>query len=366
MSGVKPRPAIESLIRYQPSRAPAYEGRIIHLSANEGALGPSEKAVAAMADYARESHRYPPIETSGLTEVIAEKHGLDPERIILGCGSDELIANLITAYVDPGDEVIHTQYGFLMFPFATKVAGGVPVSAPDDEYTVSIDAILECVTDKTKLIFLANPNNPTGTYLPHSEIERLHQNLPGHIMLVLDAAYAEYVQRNDYSPGHDLVERADNVVMLRTFSKMYAMAGLRLGWGYVPKAVRDTILSIKPPYSVNYPAIVAGIASLQDAEFQSRTIAHNDTWMAWTQEQLRKLGLECLPTVCNFFMLRFPDEPKLNAAAAKACLAEHGIMVREMESYGAPEFVRMSIGTEDEMRKVVAVIAEFLKNGGSS
>jgi len=365
MPSVAPKSSIADLVAYKPARAPQAHDRVIRLNLNEGALGPSPKAMAAMATVAGEIHRYPPVAASGLIEAIAERHGIDPERIVLGCGSDELIQAITQAYLEPGDEVIHTQYGFLLFPIATKVAGGVPVSAADDGFTASIDSILAKVTDRTKIVFLANPNNPTGTHVPESEVRRLRAGLPDRVLLVLDSAYAEYVQRNDYTAGIELVEETDNTVMLRTFSKMYGMAGLRLGWGYCPEHVARVLTSVKPPYGVNYPALAAGIAAVRDLEFQEKSVAHNAAWLPWLQDEFRKLGLEPQPSVANFFIVRFPPEGGKTATAAREFLAGRGILVRNMADYGEHDFIRLSVGQEDENRAVVQGLADFL-NGAAA
>lgn len=366
MPSVAPKASIADLIGYKPALAGAPgHARVVRLHVNEGALGPSPKAMEAMQTVATRIHQYPAVDASGLAVAIGRKHGIDPQRIVLGCGSDELIQVLCLAYVEPGDEVIHTQYGFLLFPMAAKIAGGVPVSAPDDGYTVSVDAILERVTPRTKLVFLANPNNPTGTYLAHDEVRRLRAGLPDRVVLVLDAAYAEYVQRNDYTAGIELVEETDNTVMLRTFSKAFGMAGLRLGWAYCPKIMADTLYSIRPPYGVNIPALAAGVAAIEDQAFQDATVAHNARWMPWLQAQFKALGLEPMPTVTNFLMVRFPTEPTRNADAARQFLAARGILVREMAGYGAPEFIRLSVGSEDDNHLLVDTLRDFL-NGASS
>ena len=223
-----------------------------------------------------------------------------------------------------------------------------------------MDAILERVTAKTRMVFLANPNNPTGSYIPESEVVRLHAGLPDRVLLVLDSAYAEYVQTNDYTDGSQLVEAHDNVVMLRTFSKLYGMAGLRLGWGYFPPEVADVIHSIKPPFGVNASAVAAGIAAVKDIAFQERSREHNRVWSEWTRARFEELGLETLPSVTNFMMVRFPVEDGRNADAAHAYLAERGILVREMRAYGAPRYLRISIGTGEEMRILLDTIAAFL------
>lgn len=366
MPSVAPKASIADLIGDKPAlpTGPAPE-RVIRMHLNEGALGPSPKAMAAMQAVAARMHQYPGVDASGLARAIGRKHGIDPERILLGCGSDELIQFLCLAYVEPGDEVIHTQYGFLLFPMAAKIAGGVPVSAPDDGFTASVDAILERVTPRTKLVFLANPNNPTGTYVSTDEVRRLRAGLPDRVLLVLDAAYAEYVERNDYTAGIELVEETDNTVMLRTFSKAFGMAGLRLGWAYCPKPVANALYGIRPPYGVNMPSLAAGIAAVEDQGFQDATVAHNARWMPWLQGQFRELGLEPMPTVANFLMVRFPDEPARNAEAARRFLSGRGIMVREMASYGAPAFIRLSVGSEADNHLLVDAIRDFL-NGASA
>lgn len=365
MPSVAPKASIADLAAYKPTSYPKSLQRIIRLNLNEGALGPSPKAMEALAGIASQIHTYPAVAASGLAEAIGERHGIDPSRIILGCGSDELIQVLTQAYLEPGDEVIHTQYGFLLFPMATKIAGGVPVSAPDIGFTASVDAILERVTERTKIVFLANPNNPTGTHVPTDEVRRLRAALPSRVLLVLDAAYAEYVQRNDYTAGIELVEETDNTVMLRTFSKMYGMAGLRLGWAYCPAEIAATLYAVKPPYGVNTPALAAGIAAVRDLEFQERSVAHNAAWLPWLQDEFKKLGLEPYPSVTNFFITRFPTEAGRTAAEARDFLAKRGIMVRSMSDYGEHEFIRVSIGQEDENRAVVQGLADFL-NGAAA
>lgn len=361
MSPIKPRSAIASMAMYTPNHGSAAKpGKVIRLSANEGALGMSPKALAAMHTADADLHRYPALGASRLADAVAKRNGIDPHRIVFGCGSDELIQVLTLAYVEPGDEVIHTQFGFLVYPMATRIAGGVPVSAPDEGYTASVDAILARVTPRTRMVFLANPNNPTGTYVGQQEVRRLRRELRDDILLVLDAAYCEYVTKNDYDSGIELVEAHDNVVMLRTFSKLYGMAGLRLGWAYAPKPIADILNAIKQPFGVNSLAIAAGIAAVEDVAFQDKVVETNETWMPWTQAKLAELGLEPLPSVTNFMMVRFPAEPARNAAAAKAFLAQRNILVREMDSYGAPETLRMSVGTGEEMRQVIDALADFL------
>lgn len=360
MAAPTPRPAIASMARYAPKMSSANPGRIIRLSANESALGPSPRAVEAMRRAATDLHRYPPIDTGGLGVALAERYGIDGDRVVVGCGSDELIGTLCQCYLDPGDEAIYTQYGFVMYPHSIKVAGAVPVVAPDDGYTVSVDAILERVTDKTRIVFLANPNNPTGTCLPSVEVARLHAGLPERVLLVVDSAYAEFVERNDYSDGSELVDATENVIMLRTFSKIHGLAGLRLGWGYGPSEVVGAINCVKQPFGANLVALAAGVAAIQDTAFEETVRAHTKTWLDWTVEQFEALGIECLPTVANFFLARFPSEPGRDAASAIEFLTARGIFLREMAGYGLPDCIRLSIGTAEEMQVVVDNLAEFM------
>lgn len=359
-----PKPSIADLIAPKPALTAAPAGRIVRLHLNEGALGPSPKAMAAMQAVAARIHEYPGIDASGLAAALGRRHGIAPERIVLGCGSDELIQTLCLGFLAPGDEAIHTQYGFLQFPIATRIAGGVPVSAPDDGYTASVDAILARVTGRTRLVFLANPNNPTGTHLPASEVRRLREGLPSDVVLVVDAAYAEYVTRDDYTAGIELVEETENTVMLRTFSKAFGMAGLRLGWAYCPQPLADILYSIRPPYGVNAPSLAAGVAAVEDHEFQAATVAHNERWMPWLQAQLHGLGLEPMPTVANFMMVRFPEGPARDALAARRFLAGRGILVREMGGYGAPPYIRLSVGSEDDNHLLLEALRDFL-NGAN-
>ena len=353
------------MARYQPNLSAPRTDRVIRLSANEGALGPSPMAIQALTEIAKEVQYYPEEQPHALAEIISDAHGLDPARMIFGCGSDELIQALCQAYLDPGDEAIHTEYGFIMYPISIKVAGAVPVSAPDVDYRASIDAILERVTEKTRMVFLANPNNPTGSYISGPEVVRLHRGLPDNALLVIDAAYAEFANRNDYTSCAELVEAADNVIMLRTFSKLYAMAGLRLGWGYGPAEVLSAMHVVKQPFGANRAAVAAAMAAVQDTKFVERCVAHNDEWMPWTSAKFKELGLTVLPSVTNFLMVRFPNELGRTAAEAGDYLAERGILTRSMIGYGAPEFLRLSIGTGEEMEIVVDTLARFLnKEGG--
>jgi len=358
------RPAIATLRPYQASQPPGNAADYMRLNQNEGALGPSPKAIEAYRKAGEEMWHYPQARSAGLALALAKHYGLDWTRILVGNGSDELILHTISTFVAPGDEVVVTQYAFTMFTISTRFVGGTVVVAPDVEFTVSVDAILERVTEKTKLVFLANPNNPTGTYLTVEEVERLHRGLPSDVILVLDAAYAEYCRRNDYAAGIELVEQHHNVLMLRTFSKLYAMAGLRLGWCYGSRHLIDLLGRGMGPFNVNAAAQAAGEAALADTDFLRRSLAHNDDWLPWVQGELAALGIVCYPSVTNFFLAKLPAAKGMTAsetaAAAIDHLKERKILVREMASYNLPDFIRISVGPAGQLKALVAALRDFL------
>src|ERR1700733_9926762 len=261
----KPRPGVLDIAAYVPGKSSAPGvAKIFKLSSNETPLGPSPRAIAAYKAAADHLEDYPDGSAIDLREAIGHAFGLDPERIVCGAGSDDLLHLLAYAYLVDGDEAIHTTHGFLIYPIVTLGAGAKPIVVPETNYTADVDGILAAVTKRTKLVFLANPNNPTGTYLPFDEVKRLHRSLPPNVLLVLDAAYAEYVRNNDYEAGIELVATAENVVMCRTFSKIYGLAALRLGWMFAPAAIVDAINRIRGPFNSSGPAIAAGIAAIED------------------------------------------------------------------------------------------------------
>jgi histidinol-phosphate aminotransferase len=356
-----PGPGILDIAPYVggESKAAGVE-RPIRLASNESALGPSPKAIAAYQALAGEIHRYPDGGAAELRQALGRHHGLDPDRIVCGAGSDELIGLLVRGYAGPGSEVLYSRHGFLMYPIGAMAVGATPVAVPERDLTADVDGFLARVTERTKIVFLANPNNPTGTYLSADEVARLHAGLPRHVVLAIDAAYAEFVNRNDYEPGIALVNRAENVVMLRTFSKIYALAGLRLGWAYCPPAIADVLNRIRGPFNVSAPALAAGVAALEDVAALARARAHNERWLPWLSERLAALGLPLTPSVGNFVLPRFPDDASHNAGAALAFLQARGILVRQMGGYGLPQHLRITIGTGEEMERVVAVLAEFM------
>ena len=356
-----PGPGILDIAPYVggESKVPGIE-RPIRLASNESALGPSPNAVAAYRALAQEIHRYPDGSAAELRAVLGRHHGLDPERIVCGAGSDELIGLLLRAYAGPGGEVLYSRHGFLMYPIGAKAVGAKPVAVAEHDLTADVDGFLAHVNERTRIVFIANPNNPTGTYLSADALARLHAGLPRHVVLAIDAAYAEFVSRNDYEPGIGLVNRAENVVMLRTFSKIYALAALRLGWAYCPPAIADVLNRVRGPFNVAAPALAAGIAAVEDVACVARARAHNDRWLPWLSERLAALGLPLTPSVGNFVLPRFPDEPRHDADAAFDFLQARGIIVRKMGAYGLPRHLRITIGTGEEMEAVAAAMAEFM------
>jgi histidinol-phosphate aminotransferase len=357
----QPRPGVLDIAAYVPGKSSAPGVDKIHkLSSNESPLGASPKAIEAYKSVANELQDYPDGAATALREAIGRALGLDPNRIICGAGSDDLINLLARGYLADGDEAIHTTHGFLMYPIATLGAGAKPVIAAEKNFTADVDSILKAVTPKTKLVFLANPNNPTGTYIPFDEVKRLHAGLPPHVMLVLDAAYCEYVKRNDYEAGIELVATSENVVMLRTFSKIHGLAALRLGWIYGPAHIIDALNRIRGPFNVNAPAIAAGIASINDSSHLDKARAHNEKWLPWLTAELEKLGIKVTPSVGNFILLHFPETPGKTAAEADALLSSRGVVMRAVRAYQLPNCLRMTVGSEEANRLTVKTHAEFM------
>ncbi|MER8831634.1 histidinol-phosphate transaminase [Mesorhizobium sp. M0909] len=359
----RPRAGIMDIEAYVPGKSAAPEGvaKVHKLSSNENPLGPSPKAIEAARAVADKLAVYPDGSARRLREAIAEVHGLNPANIVCSNGSDEILGLLAQTYLAPGDEAIITEHGFMVYKIYIQSAGAVPVTVKETDERADIDAILAAVTPRTRVIFLANPNNPTGTYVPFQEVRRLHAGLPRNVLLVLDAAYAEYVRRNDYEAGVELVGSAENVVMTRTFSKL-GLGGARIGWMYAPMHVIDAINRVRGPFNVNATAIEAGIAAIRDRAHIERSVAHNETWLAWLTEQLSGLGLRVTPSVGNFILIHFPEDKKHSAAAADDYLSARGYILRRVSGYGFPNALRMSIGTEEANRGVVAALATFLKS----
>ncbi|RIK98850.1 MAG: histidinol-phosphate transaminase [Proteobacteria bacterium] len=362
MSSPQPNPGILDIAPYTPGKTPQpMAGRkVFKLSANETPLGPSPKAVAAFTAAAAHLEDYPEGTSRVLREAIGRVFGLDPDRIICGAGSDEILNLLAHTYLGQGDEAVMTTHGFLVYPIATKANGATPVIAPEREFTADVDAILARVTPRTKLVWLANPNNPTGTYLPFDEVKRLRAGLPPHVVLVLDAAYSDFVSRNDYQAGIELVATTDNTVMTHTFSKIHGLAALRVGWMFGPANIVDAVNRIRGPFNVSTPAMAAAAASIEDAGFLSHARAHNETWRAWLTDEIGKLGLKVTPSVANFVLIHFPTEAGRTAADADAFLTARGLVLRAVKNYQLPHALRLTVGTEEANRLVVAALREFL------
>jgi len=356
-----PRPGVMAIHAYVPGKSKGAQVREYHkLSSNETPLGASPKAIEAYSAVASSLELYPDGAATALREALAEPLGLNPNRIVCGNGSDDLLGMIAHAYIGPGDEAIFTEHGFLVYRIVTLASGGVPVVVPETDKTADVDHILAAVTERTRVVFLANPNNPTGTYLPQSEVRRLHAALPPHVLLVLDAAYAEYVRRNDYEAGIELVGASENVVMTRTFSKIHGLAALRVGWLYAPDHIVDALNRIRGPFNVNAPGLAAAAAAIRDRAFMEAAVDHNATWLPWLTEAFTALGIDVTPSQGNFLLLNFPERSGVSAEAADRYLLDEGIVLRRLEPYGLPNALRMSIGTEAANKATVAALTEFM------
>ena len=353
-----PKPWIMEIAPYIPGRSTTDDGRkVAKLSSNENPLGTSPKAREAFATAATSLERYPDASATELRDTLAAKHGLDPARIIYGNGSDEVLHLAAGAFAGPGDEVIYVNYGFSVYPIATRRVGATPVVAPDKDYATDVDAILAAVTDRTRIVFVANPNNPTGTYAPRGEIERLHAGLRADILLVIDHAYAEYIDGGDDDGGMALAESASNVLVTRTFSKMYGLAAERIGWGYGAPAIIEAMHRIRLPFSITIAGTAAAVAALGDTDFVSSTRDHNAQWRGWFAEEIAKLGnagLRAIPSQANFILVLFEGE--LTAEAAYKGLMEAGYIVRWLPGQGLPHGLRITIGTAEETQGVIAAL----------
>ena len=349
----RPRPGIMEIRAYVGGKAEvAGAASVVKLSSNESAVGPSPKAMAAFTAEAQRLHRYPDGGCTALRQKIGQRFNLDAERIVCGAGSDELIALLIRAFAGPGDEVLYSAHGFLMYKLSALAAGATPVAAPEIDLRADVDALLARVTTRTRIVFIANPNNPTGSYLSGAELARLHAGLPPDVLLVIDAAYAEFVRAPDYSDGQELALAHPNVVMARTFSKLFGLAALRLGWMLGGEAVVDVVNRIRGPFNVGQPAQAAGIAALDDLEHQEQARAHNDRWLPWLVEGIGRLGFKVWPSVGNFVLVDFGDAAAQKAATAH--LERDGVIPRDMAAYGLASCLRITVGLEEENRRLVA------------
>jgi histidinol-phosphate aminotransferase len=363
MTGPTPKPWIMGIAPYIPGRSTTDDGRkVAKLSSNENPLGTSPAAREAFVSAAGNLERYPDASATELRDALAAKHGLDPARIIYGNGSDEVLHLAAGAFAGPGDEVIFVRYGFAVYEIAARRVGATPVVAPDKDYATDVDAVLACVTDRTRIVYIANPNNPTGTYASKDEIARLHAGLPDHVLLVLDHAYAEYIDGDAEDGGMALAEAAPNVLVTRTFSKMYGLAAERIGWGYASPAIIEAMHRIRLPFSITIAGTAAAVAALGDTAFVDYTRAHNAEWRAWFSTEIGKLGnagLRAVPSQANFVLVLF--EGALSAETAYKGLMDKGYIVRWLPGQGLANGLRITIGTEDETKGVAQALRDLVE-----
>lgn len=362
MNAPQPKPWILGIAPYVPGRSTTDSGvKAVKLSSNENPLGTAPAAQAAF-DSARGSlERYPDAGATALREAIGALHGLDPERIIYGTGSDEILHLAAGAYAGPGDEVIYVRHGFAVYDIAARRVGATPVVAPDRDYATDVDALLACVTDRTRVVFVANPNNPTGTYAPRAEIERLHAGLPSSVLLVIDQAYAEYLAPGEEDGALALAASHPNVLVTRTFSKIYGLAAERIGWGYAAAPVIDALHRIRAPFNITIAGQAAAVAAIGAQDFVAASREHNQRWRAWLADQVAALGnqgLRAVPSHANFLLVLF--EGAVRAETAYHALMARGYIVRWLPGQGLPEGLRITIGTEEEVRGVAQALREIV------
>ena len=360
------RPGILDIAAYVPGEHSLPGDAPVHrMASNEGALGASPKAIEAYRMMASELHRYPDGASGALRAALGREFDIDPAQIVCGAGSDDVLQLLVRAYAGPGDEVLYSQHCFLVYPIAAKAVGATPVTAPEKDLRTDVDALLKAVTPRTRICFVANPNNPTGSYVTGAELKRLRAGLPDDVLLVIDAAYAEYVDLPDYESGLDMVRSADNVVMTRTFSKIFGLAALRLGWAYCPPAIADVLNRIRGPFNVPAPAQAAGVAALADRAHMAAAKAHNDRWLPWFAQRMRALGLHPYPSFANFVLVKFPSDPKLGAEAALKFLNARRILPRRVSAYGLPDCLRITIAEESAVKACADALEAFVKGAAT-
>jgi len=358
MSKLISRPGIKDAPLYIPgSHEAAGDIEPAILSANENPLGPGAAVIAAYEAAGKHMFRYPEGGATDLRAAIAKRFNLNADHIICGSGSDELLTFITRIFAGPGDEVLYSQHGFMMYPINAIQVGATPVTAAETNLTTDVDALLNAITDKTKIVFVANPNNPTGSYISTTEMTRLADGLPEGVVLVIDAAYAEYVSGNEYSAGVELVEARNNVIMTRTFSKMFGLAGLRLGWCYCSAEVTDLMNRLRGPFNVNAPAQAAGIAAMEDVAHSVKSKMHNDAMLKKLTADLKALELEVPPSVGNFLLAGFKDGEM--ASRAYDYMMSKGVITRVMGGYGLPTYLRLTVGLEEECQRAVAALREF-------
>ncbi|MEM0908259.1 MAG: histidinol-phosphate transaminase [Pseudomonadota bacterium] len=356
----QPRSSILDIAAYVPGRSTSsHQGPQHKLSSNENPLGASKAAQEAFIGAATNLERYPDGGATDLRNAIASAYGLNPERIICGNGSDELLMLIATTFLGAGDEAIFTEHAFLVYKIVTLAAGAKPVVVKERDLSADVDAMLAAVTPRTKVVFLANPNNPTGSYTSSDEVKRLRAGLPDGVLLVIDAAYAEYVRRNDYDSGIELVATRDDTIMTRTFSKIHGLAALRLGWAYAPASVIDALHRVRAPFNVNAPAIAAGVAAMGDKAHIEKSVAHNEHWLPVVSEAVSALGFGVPKSVGNFILVDFSSVPGADAGKADAFLNARGIIGRSVAAYGLPQMLRVTIGDEAANTAFIAALTEY-------
>ena len=353
---LSPQPGIEKIALYTggESRLPGHE-TVLKLSSNENPLGPPPSALAAIEATARDIHLYPPTDHKSLRTAIGEVHGLDPDRIICGVGSDEVLQMVTQAYSGPGDEIIHTEHGFSLYPILIHMTGAAGVCVPERDRVVDVDAVLGAITDKTRVILITNPGNPTGTQLSSEDLARLIAGVPSHIALVLDGAYTEY--SDEYDGGASLATDAPNILMTRTFSKIYGLGGLRIGWGYGAIELIETLTRIRQPFNLSNVQLAASEAAVRDLQWVKDCATLNAEQRARLTGALRQLGLAVDDSKTNFVLARFTDEAE--ADAAKTALERDGIIIRKAKGYGFPEGLRITVGDADQTGRVIATLTQW-------
>lgn len=359
MTSIRPLSHIEKTKPYVPGgKLHGASGRVAMLASNENPFGPSPRAIEAMQDVAGQVHVYPDPDYGALRAAIAKAKGIqDVSRVAVSAGSDEIIHLLTQAYAGPGDEILFTEHAFSMYNVSALSHGATPVTVPETDFTAGANALLGAVTERTRILFLANPNNPTGTMLSIAELERLQDALPPHVIFALDGAYAEYVSEEYEAALRDLVDRRANTVMIRTFSKIYGLAALRLGWGYFPAEIAATFQRIRPPFNINAFAVAAGIAAIGDADFIRMSREHNAEWRDTYVIRLNAMGLPTPDSFANFVIPDFGSPER--AAAANEYLKDNNVLVRAIAGYGLPSRLRISVGTAEDNEKVLALLAAF-------
>jgi len=362
MTGPRIQPGVLDIAPYVPglSSAPT-DRRLVKMSSNETPLGTSPRAVEAYLGSRETLHRYPDGAAVQLRAAIGDRYGLDPERIVCGNGSDDLLYLLATAYAGSGDEVLFAKHSFAIYEIAAQSVGAVPVIAPACMLGSDVDSLLNHAGPNTRICYLANPNNPTGTFLSSDEVGRLRKGLPDSVLLVIDAAYAEYVRREDYSDGIELVDCHDNVVVTRTFSKIYGLAALRLGWLYGPPKLVDALNRIRCPFNANGAAQAAGVAALGDTNFIDAAVAHNEQWLPWLENEFKNIGLTVHPSIANFVLIEFDHSPPRSAAEVYNYLLGNGVIGRELNGYGLPDCLRFSVGLKEDNRLLVDLMTRYFK-----